>query len=347
MMLSRRLILLLLICTLPGCSQLTYYAQAAKGQLQILRNRQGIDKLLEDANLSARLIEQLELVRNIRNFASAELDLPDNSSFRTYSDIERKHVVWNVIATPEFDIEPKTWCFPIAGCVSYKGYFAEADAAALNRDLMKQGYDTFMYGVSAYSTLGWFADPVLSTFVNYNEISLAGLIFHELAHQVVYVKDDSGFNEAFTTAVEYAGIEKWLFKNKDTNAVASYRLRQHKNDAITEMVLEYRNTLSMLYKKDTESNVSEKKHKLIDEMRNRYTLLKEQGNGTAFYDWWFDHQINNAHFTSIAIYHRLVPGFLEELNEHDTFEQFFKVVTSRAKQSKSERNKWLQRLIAN
>ncbi len=340
-MLPRTILVFCIICLLSACGQLTYYAQAAKGQWQIVSRRQNISELLQDPELSTELKRKLQFAQEIRDFAVDNLDLPDNNTFRTYSNLDRRYVVWNVIATPAYDITPKTWCFPVAGCVNYKGFFSEESANLLNGELGEQDYDTYLYGVTAYSTLGWFSDPILNTFININEIALASLIFHELAHQVIYVKDDSEFNEAFATAVEYAGVERWINLKYADETLAKYQQQRKYNNAITEMVLIHRAKLAGLYVNSSASELPVLKSKTFADMKQSYANFRQQGKGTPFYDWWFSLDLNNAHLSAIATYHRLVPAFLTIFDQSETFSTFYNAVQDQARLPKTDRDKWL------
>jgi len=206
---------------LGGC----YYLQAARGQLEIVRKRAPIAEVMADPATSASLRRRLELVRTAREFGVAELGLPDNGSYRSYADLGRDFVVWNVFAAPEFSLEPKRWCFPVAGCVAYRGYFdreaAEAEAARLAAD----GYDTHVAGVAAYSTLGRFEDPVLNTMMGWSDLQLVETLFHELAHQRLYVQDDTEFNESFATVVGRVGVRRWLESRGDAEGLAALERR--------------------------------------------------------------------------------------------------------------------------
>jgi predicted aminopeptidase len=205
-----RFLFLLLLLLVAGCDTLSYYSQAIGGQVEILHAARPIDDWLADPNTPTPLRSRLELARRIRRFASAELALPENRSYTSYAELGRPYVVWNVFAAPEFSVEPKKECFPFTGCVSYRGFFSEEDARKHARALTAQGYDVHVGGVVAYSTLGWFDDPLLSTFIREPDAQLARLIFHELAHQVVYARDDTAFNESFAVAVEEEGVKRWL-----------------------------------------------------------------------------------------------------------------------------------------
>jgi predicted aminopeptidase len=205
--------ILLILLMFSGCTQLGYYTQSVSGQLDIWRREKPIHEVIEDAASPPALRDKLAQVLVIREYASRELALPANSSFRRYADLQRPFVAWNVFATEEFSMQPKTWCFAVAGCVSYRGYFAKADAENFAVGIAAAGHDVYVGGVPAYSTLGWFADPVLNTFIHYSPVELARLIFHELSHQVVYVKDDTVFNESFAVAVERAGVARWIARH--------------------------------------------------------------------------------------------------------------------------------------
>ncbi|MEO8309390.1 MAG: aminopeptidase, partial [Pseudomonadota bacterium] len=203
---------------LAGCG-VTYLAQAAHGQLSVMNARQPIDKVIAQPATSDKLRTQLQQVKRIRDFASKELGLPDNASYRSYADIERPYVVWNVVAAPQLSVEPRQWCFPVAGCVAYRGYFNEEGARKFAEKLQKQGDDVVVGGVSTYSTLGRVADPILSTVNGYGELDLAGLIFHELAHQQLYIPSESSFNEAFAVTVEDAGVARYAQSLGDAAAL--------------------------------------------------------------------------------------------------------------------------------
>ena len=202
---------------LGGC----YLMQATRGQLTVMKLRQPIDTVIARKDTSDTLKAQLIRARDIRDFASRELGLPDNGAYRSYADIGRPYVVWNVVATPEFSVQPLEWCFPIAGCVAYRGYFNEKAAKDFAADLKARGRDVVVGGVPAYSTLGHIADPLLNTVINYGQLDLAALVFHELAHQVAYLPGDSSFNEAFATAVEEAGVARYAAQLPDRHAAAT------------------------------------------------------------------------------------------------------------------------------
>ncbi len=312
----------------------------------MVMNRESVAALLNDSSQKPELHVALNKAEQIRNFASHSLGLPDNKTFRYYSDVGRPYAVWNVIATPRFSLSPRTWCFPIAGCVAYKGYFAEANARALDKSLQDEEYDTFLYGVSAYSTLGWFSDPLLNTFINYDELSLAGLIFHELSHQVIYVKDDSLFNEAFATAVEIEGLRQWIKHTMTETVFQKYLDNRKKNQAITQMVLSFREQLISLYQGfHTNMTFSEKqnqKKQLFANMKSEYADITRSGQGTAYYDWWFTLPLNNAHLMAVATYYDLVPAFSELIKQSENLPAFFRKVSAISELEKEQRVRTLE-----
>ncbi len=307
----RRIIVIPMISFLfSGCSSIAYYAQSVAGQLDIWGRERAITEIIADPAAPAVLKEKLELVTRLRAFASRELGLPDNASYRTYANLERPFVVWNVFAAPEFSVSPVRWCFPFAGCVSYRGYFARADADRFAARLRRDGYDVFVSGIPAYSTLGWFADPVLNTFLHYPEADLARLIFHELAHQVVYVSDDSVFNESFAVAVEQEGVKRWFARQGSTQAGTDPETMNRRREGFAALLLATRERLAALYATDLPAAEKRaRKAGVFDDLQRDYRKLRAAWGGYAGYDRWFAQQPNNAHVASVALYNQLVPGF--------------------------------------
>jgi len=299
---------------LSGCGTL-YVAQAANGQFGVLRARRPIDKVVADPSTPEPLRARLTDVRAARDFAVTDLHLPDNRSYRTYADIKRPYVVWNVVATPEFSVEPKQWCFPIAGCVAYRGYFKEKKARAFAATLAAQGFDVTIGGVPAYSTLGKFADPVLSTMMRYGDSELAAIIFHELAHQLLYVKNDSEFNEAFATTVEEAGLERWLRFRGHPDLMQEFRDDDAKERAFIELFSRGRAQLKQLYSSGIPApQMREKKAAAFARLTAEARALQRQ-QGAEYYESWLKEGLNNAHLASIATYYECVPGFERLLAE--------------------------------
>ena len=307
---ARHLLLLALAAPLVcGCSSLRYYSQAVSGHLDLMRRAAPIEEELARDSLTPALKAKLQVVLRIRDFASRELGLPDNGSYKRYADLGRPFVAWNVFAAPEFAVEPVGYCFPIAGCVGYRGYFAEAGARAESAALRTRGYDVHVGGVPAYSTLGWFDDPVLNTFIHYPEAELARLIFHELAHQQLYVKNDTRFNESFATAVEQEGVARWLAQNgSDADRVAYDRSQRMKREFVA-LVLKYRKMLEQYYRQDVPLEDKRLgKLQRFAEMEQEYAELKRSWGGFAGYDRWFAGKPNNASLASVSLYTELVPA---------------------------------------
>jgi len=330
------------VALVAGCSQLGYYVQAMQGQYSLLSVARPIDEWLSDPRIGDGLKGRLSKVKVIRRFAARDLDLPDNDSFKNYADLKRPYVLWNVVATPELSMKPLQWCFPIAGCVNYRGYYSKEEAQAFAKDLRSEGYDVQVGGVPAYSTLGWFSDPVLSTFIEYPEGELARLVFHELAHQVVYVKDDSQFNESFAVAVEEAGVERWMEKYGDEKMRLAYYQYEGRKQDFLALLLKYRAQLEVNYK--GMGSVAEKrkrKAEIFQAMKDEYQTLKVSWGGYAGYDRWFAEPLTNAHLASIATYHDYVPGFRALLAKEKNFEKFYEAVRSMASLDKTMRHRQL------
>lgn len=322
-----------------GCANLPYYLQSVRGQLDIWSRQHNVEAVIENPQTAEALREKLRSVLNIRDFASDELALPRNSSYRLYANLERAYVVWNVFAAPEFSVEPRQWCFIFAGCVKYRGYFHEEDAQAFAAELAAAGHDVFVGGVPAYSTLGYFADPVLNTFVNYPTPHLARLIFHELAHQVVYVRDDSVFNESFAVAVEQEGLRRWLARYGSEQDRAVSALVAQRREQFLELIETYRGRLDALYRSGLPVNeMRAQKAAIFTSMGEDYRSLKASWGGFAGYDRWFAQKPSNALLASVAIYTRNVPAFEALLaREGHDMNRFFDAVKALARLGKDER----------
>jgi len=280
-----------------------------------MRSRRPIDAVVTDPRTPEPLKQKLTEVQEARDFASTELHLPDNRSYRTYADIKRQYVVWNVVATPEFSVEPKRWCFPVAGCVAYRGYFAEKRAQALATRLTRQGFDVAMGGVPAYSTLGKFADPVVSTMLRYGDSELVATIFHELAHQMLYVRNDSEFNEAFATTVEEAGLKRWLEARGRADLMQAFVDESAKDRAFIELFTRARASLSQLYASGIAAEDMRKRKAELFAQLTTDTRELERKEGVRAYESWLAAGLNNAHLASVATYYDCVPGFERLLAE--------------------------------
>ena len=303
---------------LAGCGT-TYVMQAASGQVHVMHEREPIDKVIADPHTSAAVRAQLEQVQAARDFASQQLGLPDNKSYRSYADIGRPYVVWNVVATPEFSVTPEHWCFPVAGCVAYRGYFHEEAARKFANEMAVKGFDVTVGGVPAYSTLGKFADPVLSSMLRYGDDDLAATIFHELAHQLLYVRDDSAFNEAFATTVEDAGLERWIAHQGGGMRIREYRDGQAREAAAVKMLSATRSRLARLYASGGPPQaMREDKQKILAGLAAQIRAAEFRGHVTyPLYDEWIAEGLNNAQLASIATYYDCVPGFKRLLAEAD------------------------------
>lgn len=295
---------LLLVAVLPlaGC----YLLQSAAGQWDLNSRRVPIAGVVAAPATPPALRTQLGLALRIREYASRELGLPENQSYRTYADVGRPYVVWNVFATPEFSVDPKTWCFPVAGCVAYRGYFVEHRARDFALGLEARGYDVEVGGVAAYSTLGHFADPVLNTMLRWDETELAAQIFHELAHQRLYVPGDTEFNEAFATVVETEGVARWLSGEGRADALEAYRLRQQRYAKLAELFAGTREELRGIYARDlSDAGKRAAKAAAFDALRQRYADRRAEFAGA--FEWLLRPGLNNARLLSVATYQGCVP----------------------------------------
>jgi predicted aminopeptidase len=307
-----RLSVLLAASLLSGC----YLLQATRGQLAVMSKRQPIEKVIARPTTPDTLKTQLVRARDIRDFASRELGLPDNGAYRSYADIGRPYVVWNVVATPEFSVQPRQWCFPIAGCVAYRGYFTEKAAKEFAANLKKQGDDVLTGGVPAYSTLGRIADPLLNTVTGYGHLDLAGLVFHELAHQVAYLPGDSAFNEAFATAVEEAGVARYAATLADATLLQRWQQRRRLRIEITGLITAARADLNRIYMlRFAPEAMREAKAKRLGELATAIRALEQREGRSAGYGAWIDAGLNNAHLASVATYYDQVPYFEKLLQQ--------------------------------
>jgi predicted aminopeptidase len=286
-----------LISQMPAC----YYMQAASGHLQVMNQRRPVTEVIADENSSADLRDSLELVQDARDFAVRDLLLPDNESYRSYSDLGRDYVVWNVFAAGEFSLEPRRWCFPVAGCVAYRGYFKEASARKFADKLSDQGFDVSVGGVSAYSTLGKFADPVLNTMMRWSDLQLVSTIFHELAHQKLYIKNDTAFNESFATAVASAGIERWLAARGENDNQFAVTQRNELRRDVMGLVQTTRTALAELYTLEipTEQKRVRKQALLNSLSADAGELISSRNIGLSN---WLAVPLNNARLVSLGLY---------------------------------------------
>jgi predicted aminopeptidase len=297
-----------LLLLLNGCTSVSYYGQLASGQLQLLRAREPVADVVADPSRDQKLRAHLAQSQKARTFASEHLHLPDNQSYRLYADIGRPYVVWNVFVTPEFSLKPQNHCFPIAGCVAYRGYYSQSAArgeAAMQR---LQGMDVSIGGVEAYSTLGWFNDPIISSMMGWGDERLATLIFHELAHQRVYVKDDTEFNESFASFVEQEGTRQW---RASRGLAPDNGAQVQRRDQFTQLVLDTRTRLETLYALPLPADqMRQRKAAEFERLRSEYRQLRDsQWAGDRRYDAWVNAPMNNARLLPFGLYDQWVPGF--------------------------------------
>ncbi len=314
---------------LQGCNSISYYAQSVNGHFTMIAARQPVEELAADPSRSPEFREQMALAVDIRRFATEQLALPDNGSYRSYVDTHRDFVTWAVFATPEFSLDARTWCFPVFGCVPYRGYFSHAAAEKYAAAIARQGMDTYVGGVTAYSTLGWFSDPLVNTMLRFGKTYIAALVFHELAHQRIYLRDDSAFNEAFAVTVENSGVFKWLKRKGDAAARREYEAdRSHERDFVS-LVSETRAALKLVYDgPGSEEQKRAAKTAEIAKLRTRYRRIRNgRWRGYRGYDGWFDSPINNAKLSATAIYNDLVPAFVHLLALcSGDYERFYRAV---------------------
>jgi predicted aminopeptidase len=311
------------LALLAGCQSLSYYTQAIGGHMQVMSKARPLSEWLADPATAPELRQRLETARRIREFASRELGLPDNKSYLAYADIDRPYVVWNVFAAPQFSVEPKQECFPFTGCVSYRGFYSEDDARKQAAKLREAGYDVYVGGVPAYSTLGWFDDPLLTTFIRYPDAQLARLIFHELAHQVVYKKGDTTFNESFAVTVEEEGVRRWLEHEKRAGELEAFRAAQARKREAAERVAQTRERLAAAYAMDIAPEQKlELKRAEWQRLRSLYPTLPAEPN--------------NAFLASVALYTGLVPSCERLLARAGSLERFYAEAKKLAKSGKRE-----------
>ena len=340
-----RTFLLLAALLLPGCAEFTYYTQAVTGHLGILFNTRTLEQVMDDPTTPPETRARLELARDIREYASQTLKLPENRSYRIYADLGRPAALWNIFAAPELSLELKTWCYPVAGCVAYRGYFNRRRADAYAANLRTEGYETFVGTVGAYSTVGWFNDPLLNTVIKRSDPELAGGIFHELAHQRLFLSGDTAFSESFATAVEIEGVRRWLTDRGKPEEFANYMERLKRREQFMELVLRYRKQLETLYASTTPDAAKRaEKTRVFDNLRSDYATLKASWGGDSAFDaWLIDGKLNNARMGAVGVYHQHVPAFQMLLAKlGGDFEAFYREAEKLARLPAEERSKRLK-----
>ncbi len=326
---------------LCGCTTLGYYRQAVGGHLEVMQRRVPLDELIAATETPAELKRKLKLVAAARDFATEELQLPDNNSYRSYADLNRKYVVWNVFAAPELSLEPVSSCFLLVGCLSYRGFFDEAQARRFAASLEAGGNDVFVGGVAAYSTLGWFDDPVLNTMLVWDDVRIVEVIFHELAHQLHYTQGDTAFNEGFATAVAEIGVDLWLAQDQQLRS--GHVKNTQRQRQFFELLLDSRMQLETVYSSaEGDDTKRRKKKQLLNELSVAYQALKQSWDGYDGYDSWMNEDLNNAKLSSIATYHHYVPAIRSILRKVDNnLTRFYAVIEALGSLSNTEREQCL------
>jgi predicted aminopeptidase len=332
---------------LAGCANVGYYSQIVKGHMRIVMGKKPVTDVTADNGVDDQLRRRIELARKARNFAVDELGLPDNDSYTSFYDTRRNYVTWNVVAAPEFSFAPKKWCFPVAGCVSYRGYYDVEDAREYASGLQEEGLDVTINGATAYSTLGWFADPLLNTMLNRSDAGIVALLIHELAHQQLYVGGDSKFNESFAVFVDQAGLALWQEKNGSGEQATEQQQRRMRQQAFIALLRSTRDDLEEIYQADTDESVMrQQKAQRFAQLRAEYETLKHSWNGYGGYDAWFARDLNNARLVSVATYNDYVPAFkvLFEQSNRD-FATFYAAARVLAELPLEERTARMQALL--
>ncbi|MBF0134762.1 MAG: aminopeptidase [Magnetococcus sp. DMHC-1] len=344
---ARRIVLMAVVGLLmSGCSTVHYYLQAIGGEIDLLARRQSVAELLEDPNTPAHLRERLLLAKKATDFAVNDLALQPTGSFRSYADLGRPYVVWGVYATPVFSLQPVTWCFPIVGCMTYRGFFSETDARRSGQELAEQEKDVYITGAPAYSTLGWFDDPLLNTFLDWPEPWLVGLIFHEMAHATLYISDDTTFNESYAEAVGQIGIERWLQQAGKHSVLEKYHRHLQRRSQCLHLIQKTRTLLGVVYASQrTPSEMQAVKSRILAASRASWQRLAAAWGGSGECAAWFTPELNNAQLVALTTYNRWVPAFLSLLaREGGSMPQFHQAARKLGNLPPNERLDQLQQL---
>jgi len=314
----RWLLLALVLPVLGACSSVAYYAQSIGGQLGVMAASRPVADVLADPDTDPAVRQRLDKLPELRRFAHAELRLPESDSYRSYAQIPREAVVWNVVAAPVDSLEARTWCYPVLGCARYRGYFDRDSAQAYTDALGRDGWDAAVEAVPAYSTLGWFSDPLPSTVIHWSLADIAGLVFHELAHESLYVSGDSAFNEAYAMVVQREGVRRWMLRHATEAERRQWRFQQRRRADFQRLLADARDRLATLYASDAERDtLLLHKAEVIQRLREDYAAMRQTWDGYAGFDRWFDRPLNNANFASIDTYTKLEPAFRHILEQVD------------------------------
>lgn len=342
----RRFLLIISLPLLTSCADLGYYLHSARGHFDIINKQQDIHHLLQEEEIPGNLQHQLRRVLEIRDFAFQQLQLPRSDSYSAYADLGRDHALKNLFAAEEFSIRSKQWCYPVVGCAGYRGFFDQQRLDQFVRNLQQENYDIYIARVSAYSTLGWFDDPVLNTFIHWPDYRLAGLIFHELAHQQLYVDGDTQFNESFATAVQQAGVERWLQYQGKTEQLQRYRRHLQNRQQVIGLIQQARQDLDKVYQQQIDEDTKRKrKADRLQQLKQQYQSLAQSFEVKDGFHQWFNRDINNAQLASLSTYHDWVPAFRRLLEQQQQdFQAFYREVAELAELEKPLRDQCLAKL---
>ncbi len=345
---SFKILLLIPFLLLTGCADFSYYMHSVKGQFSIMSETRDIEDVLADDSTDAKLKQKLILVGQIRQFAFQQLDLPESDSYTEYADLGRPYVLKNLFAAAEFSTTLKRWCYPIAGCAGYRGYFEEDRLQQYKQELEKQKMDIYIANIPAYSTLGWFDDPLLNTFINWPDHYLAGLIFHELAHQKLYIDDDTEFNESFAVAVQQTGVEKWLNANKQSKQAERYEQYQKNRQLVIQLIEKAREDLKSIYTGELlEEEKRQKKQLVLQKLKQDYQQLSSGFKVLDGFKHWFEGELNNAKLASVSTYHSTAPAFRNILKHlKGNYSAFYNQVESISRLAKKQRHECLDRWMS-
>ncbi|MFN3581243.1 MAG: aminopeptidase [Pseudomonas sp.] len=342
----RSLFLVVLSLLLSGCSSISFVHQAWQGQREVMRLSVPVVDLLENPETDPALKARLQLALEAREFASSQLGLPDNASYTRYSALPRPYVLWNLFITPELSMEPREHCYLLAGCVAYKGYFSKQRAREEAEQWRARGKDVYMAGIPAYSTLGWYDDPLLSSMLHWDDDYVAGLIFHELAHQQFYLRDETAFNESFASFVQQEGLRQW---RASRGLAPPDEAGQRQQTEFVDLMLATRKRLEHLYASDqSDKEKLQGKAQAFAQLELDYRQWRDQRwNGSRRFDPFFAEPLNNASLLPFALYDQWIPAF-EQLfaNAEQDWQQFYRDVEALARLPHSEREQRLQALAA-
>ena len=344
---GRNALALVALLSLSACESGRFYTQAVSGHVDLMMRRKPIAKILATESTPLKLRLRLALIQELLTFAETRLSLSSAGSYRCYVELDRRYVTWNVAVSPEFSLEPKSWWYPIVGRLEHRGYFREASAQRFARRMTRRGYDVSVGGVDAYSTLGWFRDPVLSTFIELDEVELADLIFHELAHQELFISGDTDFNEAYAVAVAELGVMAWL-GTRDGELVDQFRRHRAAMEGFMAWVIRLRRALETSYEQGRDQDWNDalrrsRKEAIVAAFREEFQTLMIDEPALRAFQGWVQRPINNARINALETYYELVPAFRRLLSQAASWDEFFDQVRELGKVPKSNRR---ERLLA-